>query len=56
MGIYNEKKYIDFMIWFNGFGVVNRWNEMMYVDRFFGNLGLKGNLKFYDEDGVVSKE
>ncbi|MET1238189.1 WxL domain-containing protein [Enterococcus faecalis] len=29
---------------------------MTYVDRFSGNLGLKGNLKFYDEDGVASKE
>ncbi|EGO9179756.1 WxL domain-containing protein [Enterococcus faecalis] len=27
-----------------------------FVDRFSGNLGLKGNLKFYDEDGVASKE
>ena len=35
---------------------VNRRNEMTYVDRFSGNLGLKGNLKFYDEDGVASKE
>ena len=35
---------------------MNRRNEMTYVDRFSGNLGLKGNLKFYDEDGVASKE
>ncbi|EJM6073932.1 WxL domain-containing protein [Enterococcus faecalis] len=55
-GTHNEKKYIDSTIRFNGFGAVNRRNEMTYVDRFSGNLGLKGNLKFYDEDGVASKE
>ncbi|MBD9915556.1 WxL domain-containing protein [Enterococcus faecalis] len=55
-GAHNEKKYIDSTIRFNGFGAVNRRNEMTYVDRFSGNLGLKGNLKFYDEDGVASKE
>ena len=55
-GTHNEKKYIDSTIRFNGFGEVNRRNEMTYVDRFSGNLGLKGNLKFYDEDGVASKE
>ncbi|HAP2852210.1 TPA: WxL domain-containing protein [Enterococcus faecalis] len=55
-GTHNEKKYIDSTIRFNGFGAVNRRNEMTYVDRLSGNLGLKGNLKFYDEDGVASKE
>ncbi|MDV7813075.1 WxL domain-containing protein, partial [Enterococcus faecalis] len=55
-GTHNEKKYIDSTIRFNGFGAVNRRNEMTYVDRFSGNLGLKGNLKFYDDDGVASKE
>ena len=55
-GTHNEKKYIDSTIRFNGFGAVNRRNEMTYVDRFSGNLSLKGNLKFYDEDGVASKE
>ncbi|HFK2740165.1 TPA: WxL domain-containing protein [Enterococcus faecalis] len=55
-GTHNEKKYINSTIRFNGFGAVNRRNEMTYVDRFSGNLGLKGNLKFYDEDGVASKE
>lgn len=29
---------------------------MTYVDKFAGNLGLKGNLRFYDEDGQASKE
>ncbi|EGO8918744.1 WxL domain-containing protein [Enterococcus faecalis] len=29
---------------------------MTYVDKFAGNLGLKGSLKFYDEDGQSSKE
>ncbi|WP_430605898.1 WxL domain-containing protein [Enterococcus sp. AZ037] len=29
---------------------------MTYVDKFTGNLGLKGSLKFYDEDGQSSKE
>ena len=55
-GIHNEKKYIDSTIRFNGFGAVNRRNEMTYVDKFAGNLGLKGSLKFYDEDGQSSKE
>ncbi|EHF1750717.1 WxL domain-containing protein [Enterococcus faecalis] len=55
-GTHNEKKYIDSTIRFNGFGAVNRRNEMTYVDKFAGNLGLKGNLRFYDEDGQVSKE
>ena len=54
--VHTTKKYIDSTIRFNGFGAVNRRNEMTYVDRFSGNLGLKGNLKFYDEDGVASKE
>ena len=55
-GTHNEKKYIDSTIRFNGFGAVNRRNEMTYVDKFAGNLGLKGNLRFYDEDGQASKE
>ncbi len=34
-GYTQRKKYIDSTIRFNGFGAVNRRNEMTYVDRFF---------------------